>query len=250
MKRDFVPTTNVRKFLEGIDLVEARGAAEKCLMVVDGLPGYGKTTCAEWYASQHLLPLIRAKAGWTPTWMLREILDQLQILPENSYEKMFRQATKALGERAAYARAAGTPYALVIDEVDHIVRSTKLMETIRDIAELIELPTILIGMAKVWSALERLPQIRSRVEAHVTFLGMMPEDTRSLIARRCDCAVAEDLCDTVHKLAGGYAREIMSAISAIERVGKRSGKAVTIADMAGIVLMHDRATGQPIVVRS
>jgi hypothetical protein len=63
--------------------------------------------------------------------------------------------------------------------------------------------------------------------------------------------VAPDLIGFVAKVSKGFTREILDAIASIERFGRRMdpGPAgVTLADMAGQVIMSDRALGKPIVV--
>ncbi|SON55778.1 hypothetical protein HDIA_2237 [Hartmannibacter diazotrophicus] len=249
MRKDFVFVSNTQNFFDGVDRVEKRGAAEKILMVVDGQPGHGKTTTAEWYAAEHGLPFIRAKAEWTPHWMLQELLETLELVPERGFPKMYKQATVTLGARMSYARDNGHPFALIVDEVDHMVRSSKQLETLRDIGELIEMPIILIGMSKLWDGLNRLPQIRSRASAHVTFMPLSKDDTRSIVGKRCECEVADDLIDVLDAAAKGYPREVMDGIQAIERVGKRLGRPVTVSDMAGEILLTDRATGKAVMVK-
>ena len=54
----------------------------------------------------------------------------------------------------------------------------------------------------------------------------------------------------VHAEARGLAREIKEAIARIEDFGRRNLGPVTVSGMAGEVLMYDRATSAPIVVRS
>ncbi len=249
MKHAYVLTSNTQRFLGGIDAVERRGASEACLVVVDGLPGRGKSYTAQWFSIRSDVPYLRATREWTPAWFLRALLTELRVVPEQSFEKMFKQALMALSQRAEHARTAGSFFGLVIDEVDHVVRSSKIMDTIRDLSDLVEVPMILIGMGKVRSALARYPQTASRVAQYVEFEPLTLDDTRALVAGRCDVAVADDLVDLVHSSAKGYAREVLEAIASIERCCGRLGRPATVADMVGQVLLYDRATGRPIIVR-
>jgi len=250
LKNDFVVVSNVQKFLSGFERVESRAAVEKCFMVVEGDPGRGKTSTAEWFAIQNDLPIIRAKREWSSRWMLEDLLDCLGSEPDRTFKEMYRQAVRVLAGRAASALAAGVPYAIVIDEADHIVSSQKMMETLRDITDQVEVPVILVGMGRLIKALTRYKQISSRVSAEVTFEELNPDDTRRLIAGRCEIAVADDLSMHLHKASRGYAREVLEGIGSIERVGRRLGRAISLADMDGQVLLTDRVTGKTVTVRA
>ncbi len=250
MKNTFVITTNVREFLAGYERVEKRAAVEKCFMTVEGEPGRGKTSAAEWFAAQNDLPFIRAKREWVSRWLLEDLLDCLAAEPDRTFKEMYRQIVRVLADRAASARAAGNPYAVIIDEADHIIRSEKMMETIRDITDAVEVPFILVGMGRITKGLTRYKQISSRVSAEVPFRALTPEDTRQIIVGRAEVGVEDDLCLYLHKASNGYAREVLEGIGAIERVGRRLGRAVALSDMDGQSLITDRSTGKTLIVRA
>lgn len=251
MRAQFVKTKNALTFIAGLQALQQRGANEACLMVVDGEPGLGKTATIEWWAVQNNAVFLRAKAEWTPAWFLRELLGTLRKIPEYSFERMYRQALQALGERAETAEREGVPFALVIDEVDHISRNGRLLETIRDLSDMLEIPVILVGMGRVRHNLTRFPQIASRVGQAVEFAPAPLEDTRNLVDRLCEVTVKDDLVEFLHTVAAGKFREIKEGIAAIERFGKRQGgKEIGRVEMDGQVLLIDRKTGKPIVVRA
>ena len=250
MKPVFVKTTNAVKFLDGLKALDTRGAREACLMILDGDPGCGKTEVATWWAIQNKAIFLRAKKEWTPAWMLRELLGSLRKIPEHSFEKMFRQAIQALGERADEAARENMLFAVVIDEVDYISRSPRILETLRDLSDMLEIPFVLVGMGKVRHNLTRFPQVSSRVGQYVQFDPSPKEDTAAMVKGLCEVPVKPCLVDFLHKVSGGRNREIKEGIAAIERFGKRNaGVEIGVTEMAGQVLMNDRATGKPIMVR-
>jgi len=252
MKRTFVRTENAMKFLAGVTALEKRGAGEACLMVVDGEPGLGKSTMAQWWAVQHGAKFLRAKQRWTPPWVLRELLAEFPgVQPEHSFERMFRQAIEQLGNAAAEAEREGRPFAVVIDEVDHISGSRTILETLRDLSDMLEVPFILVGMGRVRHNLTRFPQVASRVGQVVQFERSSLDDVRALIEGLCDVPVAADLVEYVHRVSEGRFREVKEAIAAIERVGGRNkGAVMDVAAMAGEVLLNCRRSGKPIVARA
>lgn len=251
MKSDFVNTHNARAFLSGLKALEQRGAGEACLMVLDGEPGLGKSATVQWWASQSGAVFLRAKQEWTPAWLLRELLAACHAAPETSFERMFAQAQRALAAAAAAARRDGRAFGVALDEVDHVGRDRRLMETIRDLSDGLEIPFVLVGMGRVRANLTRFPQIASRIGQVVEFVPAPLADAEALVACLSEVAVKPCLIRFLHQVAGGKLREIKEGIAAIERFGKRNpGQAVGVAEMAGQVLLNDRATGKPITVRT
>lgn len=251
MKTNFVQTENARAFMAGLSALDQRGAEEACLMVVDGEPGLGKTTTIEWWATQSGSVFLRAKQEWTPAWFLRELLQNLKQEPEYSFERMFRQAVKTLSHRTSEAARNGKPFAVIIDEADHICRVKRIVETIRDLSDMLEIPFILVGMGRLRGALTRFPQVASRVSQTIEFAPLSIDDAAKMIAALCDVPVKPDLSAFLHKAAAGKTREIKEGIAAIERFGKRhAGQEIGLAEMAGIELLRDRATGRPVTVRA
>lgn len=250
MKSTFVHTSNTRRFLDGIDQAERRGASECCFMVVDGEPGRGKTSTAQWYAITHNVPILRAKRGWHGNWMMAELLDELRLAPERGYERMYRQLLKGLGDRAAAAKRAREPFVVVIDEADHIIRKSEIMELLRDFTDPLEVTFVLVGMGRIRAGLSRFAQISSRQSAVVEFEPLTFDDTKAIVGARCECEVEDELLQLVHSHCRGYAREVLEAIASIERNCKRNDRPASLADMDGRALIMDRATSQPIVVRA
>lgn len=250
MRSQFVPTSNSAQFLASFAKLQERGAGEACLMLIEGEPGGGKTTTIEWWAVQTGAVFLRAKAAWQAPWFMRELLGALRKVPEHSFEKMFRQAVGALADEAQAAERDGRVFAVVIDEVDHIARNAKTLETIRDLSDLLEIPFILVGMGRVSRQVTRFPQIASRISQPVEFKPATFDDTALMVRGLCEVDVKGDLVAYLHKVSAGRAREIKEGIAAIERFGRRQpGREIGMVEMAGQVLLYDRATGKPIVVR-
>ena len=250
MKASFVKTENVQRLMAALTALEERGAGEACLMVVDGLPGLGKTAATAWMAARNDCVFARAKRNWTPNWMLKELLEQLRVQPAYRFETRFQQTIEALAGRADTARNNGETFAVVIDEVDYISRSDKMLSTLRDLSDFLEIPFILVGMGKVRTNLKRFPQVTSRVGQYVEFSPLTLTDVTAMVAGLSEVAVAPDLIALIHRHSKGFVREVKEAIAHIERLGARhSGAEIGVAEMAGQVLLNDRATSKPIVAR-
>lgn len=254
MRRDaIVKNANTGLFLDAIAALDERGAEEACLIVVDGEPGLGKTRTVEWFAAQHGCPLVRAKASWTAAWMMREILAALGVTPAYSFERMFAQAIDSLRRGIDAAQREGEPYALIVDEVDYIADSGRMLDTLRDLSDLLELPIVLVGMGKIKSKLTRHSQVASRVARFVEFAPATADDVAALATAVCEVPIAPDLAALITRESRGRAREVKEAFVAVERFGKRNTpgpEGVTVADMDGQVLMMDRSNGREIRVRA
>lgn len=250
MKPCFVKTENTARFLAGLAALNDRGASEACLMIVDGEPGLGKTTIIHWWAAQEGCLYLRCKKEWTPSWMMRELLSQLKVTPAHSFERMYGQALAELGKRARAAQIDGTTFGVVVDEIDHISRRADMLETLRDLSDMLEIPFVLVGMGRVRHNITRFPQIASRVSHPVEFRPCSPADVTALVKGLCDVPVGDDLVAFLHRVSGGFTREVKEGIATIERFGKRNpGQTVDCALMDGQVLLVDRATAKPILVR-
>ena len=251
MRPTFVKTENYRRFMGALEALEARGASECRLVVVDGPPGLGKTTILSRWAADNICVYLRAKVARSPYWMLGELLKAMRIDPPHGYEKRFGAVLQALGERAHGADLATRDFAVVIDEADHISARGKLVDTVRDLSDVCEVPFILVGMGRIRDNLSRFPQTMSRICRHVRFEPSDRADVQRFMDEQCEVKVAPDLTEFVTRVTGGFNREVREAIVSIERFGFRASPGVdglTMADMSGELLVNDRRTGQAVHV--
>lgn len=253
MRDTFVETGNVRRFMGALKTLNERGAIEACMVVVDGKPGLGKTTTLSRWVAQTGSVYLRAQKGWDYSWFIQDLLTELSV----SYQQIrgkrerFARVLQELQLRAEQAALDGKVFGLVIDECDLVSSRAEIMEAIRGISDIQFMPTILVGMGRLRDNLRRFPQIESRAPNKVEFQPAGPEDVAALIRGRCEVPVAPDLVGFVHRLSKGYNREILDAIANIERFGRRmepGPDGVTLADMAGLVIMRNRDTGREIIV--
>lgn len=253
MKPDFVETQNYLRFMEGMSALDARGSAECRLIVVDGLPGLGKTTILSRWAAQESCIYLRAKTDWDTLWMMGELLAECRVDAPRGHQSRFNACLVALMERAEAARVARTQFAVVIDEADHVSGKGKLVDVIRDLTDLSGVPFILVGMGKIRDNLTRFPQTASRISRYVRFDAADLDGVQQFLRAKCEVPVAPDLAGFVTQATRGFNREILEAIKSIERFGLRHAPAapdvgLTIREMAGQHLINDRKSGRSILV--
>lgn len=252
MRDVFVETRNYREFMAKLTRVDERGAEEACMVVVDGKPGLGKTATMDHWISQTGSIYMRAQRWWEPTDFIAELLSALGVgsLPHTRRAR-FARILAELTTLAEDAALDDKMFGLVVDEVDMISSNKKVMETIRGISDIKFLPTILVGMGRLRDNLKGLPQIESRAPNKVEFLPASIEDATLLVRGLCEVPVANDLIHFIWRHSKGYSREMVEAISKIERFGRRldvGADGVTMADMAGQLIMSNRDTGKDIIV--
>ncbi|MEN2979963.1 AAA family ATPase [Tistrella bauzanensis] len=254
MKSGYVETENYRRFLAALHSLDERGAEESCIVIIDGQPGLGKSTMLSRWVVQTSSVYIRTTQGWDYSWMIKDLLAELGVDPEliRTTRGRFQRLLQELQIRQERAALAGRPFGLVVDECDQVAGRREIIEGLRDISDLLYLPTILVGMGTLRDSLRRYLQVGSRAPNRVTFAPLAVDDVKKLIAGKCQVPVADDLCEFVWRASRGYSREILDAIRSIETFGERLvddlGGGVTLADMAGQPLMIDRASGSSVYV--
>ncbi|MEE9314374.1 MAG: ATP-binding protein, partial [Rhizobiaceae bacterium] len=97
MKTNFVETSNVTAFHNGLQTLKKRGAGEACLMVIDGVPGLGKTTTLQHWTSKNPCLYLRAKKQWKASWMMNELLELMRIIPPHKFEDKYKLCLGQLG---------------------------------------------------------------------------------------------------------------------------------------------------------
>lgn len=249
MRSKFVHTSNVTRFHNRLREVQHRGAAEACIVVMDGAPGLGKTTCVSNYVSHSGSIYLRAHQGWDYRFLIDALLKDMDITPPRNKIQRFERVIEGLERKAMESAQSGHTFSLIIDECDKVSSRAEVMETIRDLSDIQMMPTVLVGMGKLRDNLRRFPQIESRAPRPINFMPLTVEDARLLISARCEVPVAEDLSAFMWKVSKGFNRELLEAISHVERAGLRMDfdpSSVTLADMAGQVVTVDRDTGKTI----
>ncbi|WP_019500863.1 AAA family ATPase [Pseudanabaena sp. PCC 6802] len=182
--------------------------------LVHGFTGAGKSTAVSWLLNQHRGIYVRANAVWTPSAMLSKILIELGGEPRHSVAKNLD---------AVVARMASTGKSLFVDEADYLFGNLKLVETLRDIHDLADLPVVLIGMQGCDRRLEQRQQLDRRVTQRICFQAIDLEDAQLLADAVCEVEVAEDLVAAFLAEAKGSIAQCKIALSRIEKYAKGKG---------------------------
>lgn len=232
MRKQFVKTENYAKFIQAIQAVEQRGAAEAGMMLVHGLPGSGKSHVVNRWATDVEAVFLRANVDWTPRYFLGELAKALEVEPCGTSRNLFS---------GLLDRLAGSMIPLVIDEAEFTLPyNAAVLEKIRDFSDRAEITVVLVGMESIRKKIARHQQIFSRIAQVVEFKPAALEDVRQACEQLAEVPMTDALINEVHRISGGRMREAINVIAAIERIAKLNGlNPVDVTHLEGTALSYD-----------
>ena len=109
MKKVFVKTNNVKRFVTMMNNLQNRAEGVPGMGLVYGDPGLGKTQAINWWVLKNDALLIRCTQLMTPKWLLCEILDEMGEIQSTRTSECFNQVIRNL---------IMNPRVLIIDEIE------------------------------------------------------------------------------------------------------------------------------------
>ncbi len=242
MKDLFVKTSNYVALEAGINKAMSRGALEATNVLVHGQPGTGKTENIDYWAIQNDAIHLRANQGWTPRQFMKSLADAAGVDATGSQQAVFERLLGFMVQTSKY---------LVVDEVNFCLDdNAAVMEKIRDFSDKSETLVIYAGDDRVIPKIGRHAQIAYRFAAVVEFKMATQPDVRKLCDELAEAPIADDLVGFIHKNSSGRVRSVINAIAVAERIGKKTGRPVTMADCEGQELMFDWQTRSGVMVKA
>jgi DNA transposition AAA+ family ATPase len=233
MRTVYAETENYTRLLAAVQAVEQRAAREAGLIVVTSEPGYGKTRAVQRFAVQHGAVYLRAMTHWTPHIALAALVRRLGAAPEFGRERLLRQAMALLS-------ADGGLKAVILDEAEHLLRDTQVLETVRDLSDSLENVVVLVGMERLRTTLQRYPQVSSRVARAVTFQPASLEDVALLCRELAEVPIGADVVEELHRRCQGRPRVAINAIKRVEERARANRlKTVALADVRDVLAEDD-----------
>jgi len=181
--------------------------------LIYGKPGYGKTTAITWLVNQYNGVFVRAGATWTPTAMLSTILTELGVEPSGRLNTYVDSICEHLA-------ITGRP--LFVDEGDYLLdgSNVKMIETLRDIHDITQVPVMVIGMNGIEKKIKRRLLLARRVTQWVEFKPADQEDARIVADTMCEISVADDLLARLYDAASGSIGLMVVGLARIEQLAK------------------------------
>lgn len=233
MKHEMAMTKNVRRFLGAVRELTQRGPGLEGMGLLGGEPGEGKTTTLAYVCNQMNGVYVRANACWTVTAMLGEICHELG-LP--------RQRLKHPMINAVIGAMMIEPRPIFVDEADYLLRSTDMLDTLRDIYDMVPgACVILVGMEELAAKVRANGRFARRITQWIEFSGLDVADTAVLARTVCEVVVADDLTNHLHRETRGNVGRMVVGLSRIEAMARMSGLAeIDLAAWGDRELFYDQ----------
>ncbi|WP_375591747.1 AAA family ATPase [Chitiniphilus eburneus] len=202
------------------------------MLLVYGEPGLGKTSMLTRWATENGALLVTAQPDWTINEMLRQLAGTRPGIPQ------YHRSSETRAALIGYILQNQSP--IVIDEADHVLARSGLIEALRGISDLCQTPTVLVGMTKLQSKLARHAQVASRIADTVMFQPVADSDVLLTCREMAEVQISRELALELARQAQGRMRLVLNGIARIEQFARVNGLAeVHLEDMRGAELAHD-----------
>lgn len=215
MKTGFIKSENYANLLETYARLEKRAARERCILLVTGEAGLGKTRAIDRLAVDKNALYVRASSVGRPLALMKSLVETAPQISTRGNAHAIQQ------EIIKYLAHANVP--MIIDECQHLIRSdgVEMIECLRDISDRAEVPLILVaGELGVEAKLARHPQIASRIAETVEFKPFKLAEVGQIIQKLTDVQFDDALIVAVHQRTGGKMRLLLEGIQRLEDFAK------------------------------
>lgn len=214
MKKVFVKTNNVKRFITMMNNLLNRAEGVPGMGLVYGEPGLGKTQAIKWWAFKNDAILIRCNQMMSSKWLLREILDYMSEIKPYTVSDSFDEVIKNLILK---------PRVLIVDEVDYLtMEKVKSIEILRDIHDKTNVPVVLVGMTSANSRLKKFSHLYDRLSEIVKFERFSKVDIMTIIKELSEIEMTDCAIKYIYSNYNRF-RQIVKVINKAETVAKANG---------------------------
>ena len=226
MKRKFVVTQNVKRFVDLMDTLKNAPANLPKMALVYGDFGLGKSQTIMWWVTNNDAIYVRCNHKMSARWLLTEIVEELDDVPTYLTSLLFKQIEDKLRER---------PKVLVVDEVDFLLNNSSAIETVRDLHDKIGIPVVLVGMSLAETKLKRHKHIYDRLLGVLKFETFNKEDVAKIVTEISEVEFEPDALELVSAKFNQF-RQIVKFLNKVENIAEMNNlKTITLTVMEGIL---------------
>lgn len=213
MKLVFVKTKNVKGFINLIHNLKNKPENITKIGLVYGNAGLGKTKTALYLSIQYDAIYVRATNSMSPKWLLEEIAKELDKIPRFYIADIFRQCVNALKIN---------PQMIIIDEIDHLLKDFRAIESLRDLHDETGAPIILVGMQLAKHKLKKHTHLFDRISEIYKFSEFEYSDIKQITEEISEVEITKDALHLIHNKAKSF-RQIVNTIDTFEKVAQANG---------------------------
>lgn len=199
------------------------------MMLVHGQPGLGKTTAVDTLHLRYGGIYAVASSTWSQRGMLEKLADRLGV-NLRSRDRVGDILDKILDELTRHRDRM-----IVIDEFDRLTHKTAIVELLREIYDVSDVPLVMVGMGSIDKALADIPQFPQRIGRKVEFRSLDLEDAKNVAKRLTEISLTDDLVEQLWRKCDGIIRLLVTQIANVETLALREGlESVGIKDMEAV----------------
>lgn len=223
MRKVFVEgLSNEIKFEGAIARTECRGSPEAGWVIIESMPGLGKSRMLQRFAVQGNHPHVRAKEAWTPNAALRDLCVALNITPQSRTLGMLDDIIALL------QRMQPNPPKIIVDELNIVIKRKDILNQLRDITDIAEVILIAGANNGAYAALNRDEILRSRVAEVVYFTPLSETDMQIVCKALSEVQISPDLQKHILAESRGEIRQVRNMIAEVETRMRNTRGVVTL----------------------
>lgn len=208
MKNEFVITQNVRRLYKLADMLLEKDNGTPGLGLFYGPPGLGKTEAAIHMQVQKDYIYLRAKTAWSIRWFLNDLLHELNEKEEAYTKNAYTRLVEVLSIQ---------PKLVIIDEVDHMLHDSKIIETMRDVHDESGNCFLLIGMQNAEKKLKGFPHIYSRFADVIRAQPIDKSEILEINEKLAEIPLTEKAAQKLYSNTNGEFRKIITWMYYLEQ---------------------------------
>lgn len=209
MKKTFIKTKNVKRFVALMDELQKLPPNIPKLALVYGDHGLGKSQAIQWWADKNDSVYVRATQGMTSRWLLSEIAEELGEEPYWHTQETFELIENYLRQN---------PKIIIVDEIDYLIEK-HTVETLRDLHDKTTCPIVLVGMGAADKKLARYPHLVDRLYKTLRFEQFNAEDIREIIENLTELNFTDNGINYLATRTNQF-RQLVKLINKIEKLSE------------------------------
>lgn len=209
MKRHFVKTKNVKRFVNLMETLKKLPANVPKMGLVYGEIGLGKSQAIMKWVLLNDAVYVRANQKMTSRWLLSELCEKLG---ERSFWKADDNFNLIINKLSNSSKV------LIIDEVDYLIYQDTI-ETLRDLHDRTNVPVVLVGMGAVDKKIARYKALDDRIYDRVKFEQFEFEDVKQIISELSEVVFSDEAIEYLATRTNQF-RQIVKLLNKIEQKAK------------------------------